>query len=272
MNYHLEEQNNFPRAFAISGGILGGLILISFFIMIGSKMPQFGMGGMIVNYGTAEFGMGNDYMSIDEPSMDPNANAVVPDMIDPNQSPEMTASQQITDRTAVTQDMYDAPAIVADQPTQANSAQTTQDKTDSKPAVNPNALYTGRRNSSTARGDGTGNVAGNQGSALGDPLASNYGEGGSGFGDTPLNITNIRWEVAPKFDDRGQSKGRVAVEVIFAPDGRVVSAKVVPGQTQNPDPAAWDEAVRALRAARLNTADRSSTNQKAIFHINFGLK
>lgn len=272
MNYQIQEQNNFPRAFAISSGILGGLLLLSFFIMIGSKLPQFGMGGMIVNYGTAEFGMGDDYMTVDEPSMDPNANALAPDMVDRNQTPEEVASQQSTDRTAVTQDMYDAPAVVTTEPTRANAAQTTVEREKSTPTVNPNALYTGRQNNATGRGDGTGTVAGNQGSELGDPLASNYGEGGSGFGDTPLNVANLRWVVPPKFDDNGQYAGIVAVEVTFAPDGRVTQVRAGVQGTTLPDKRAWDHVESAMRGARLNIADRGSTTAKAVIYVSFRLK
>ena len=35
MNYHqMQEENNYPRAFGIAGGIMGIMVVISFFIMI----------------------------------------------------------------------------------------------------------------------------------------------------------------------------------------------------------------------------------------------
>src|SRR5690554_6636905 len=96
--HHIHEQSNYPRAFGIAGGIMGVLLLVSFFIMIGNSLPQFGMGGIIVNYGTSEFGIGEDYMTVDDPSMDPNANEVVPDRVDPDQSSDATPSQQVSDQ------------------------------------------------------------------------------------------------------------------------------------------------------------------------------
>ncbi len=273
MNYpYLYQENNYPKAFGIAGSIMGFLVLVSFFIMIGNRLPQFGMGGMVVNYGTAEFGMGDDYMTVDEPSMHPNANEVNPDMIDPNLSPDLSPSQQISDRSVVTQDMEDAPAVAANETKKANATETTVDKKDSQPTVNPNALYKGRQNTSTGRGDGTSNVAGNQGSNLGDPLASNYGEGGSGYGNTPLSITNMSWVIGPKFQDDGQYEGVIAVEVFFGNDGSVIRTNVIPKGTTISLQSAWNDAERAFRGARLNAASRSSTGQRAVFHVVFKLR
>lgn len=270
--HHTHEQSNYPKAFGIAGGIMGGLLLISFFIMIGNSLPQFGMGGIIVNYGTAEFGMGEDYMTVDEPSMDPNANEVVPDRVDPDQTPEVTPSRQVSDRAVATQDMDDAPAVVANERVEANAVETTVDKVESKPALNPNALYRGRQNKATGQGDGTSDVAGNQGSELGDPLAANYGEGGSGDGNTGLSIANRRWVVPPKIEDNGQQAGIVAVEVHVAPNGTVSYARAGVRGTTLPDKVLWEKCEAALRGARLNQLERAPSVQKAVVHIRFRLK
>lgn len=270
--YQLHEQNNFPKAFGIAGGIMAFLLLVSFFIMIGNKLPQFGMGGMVVNYGTAEFGMGEDYMTVDEPSMHPNANETVPDRIDPNEAPDVVASQQISNETVATQDMDDAPAVVANERSRPNAAETTVEKPESTPAVNPNALYRGRQNTSTGRGDGTSNVAGNQGSNLGDPLASNYGEGGSGDGNMGLSIANRRWVVPPRIEDNGQQRGVVAVEVHVAPNGTITFARAGVQGTTLPDKSLWDKCEAALRGARLNQLERSPDVQKAVLYFRFGLR
>lgn len=273
MNYHqMQEENNYPRAFGIAGGIMGIMVVISFFIMIGNSLPQFGMGGMIVNYGTAEFGMGDDYMTVDEPSMDPNANETNPDRIDPNEVPNISPSQQVSNSTVATQDMDDAPAVTATELARPNATETTVEKEESTPAVNPNALYRGRQNSSTGRGDGTSTVAGNQGSNLGDPLAANYGEGGSGDGNMGLSIANRRWVVPPRIEDNGQQSGIVAVEVHVAPNGTVTFARAGVQGTTLPDRSLWDKCEAALRGARLNQLERSPDVQKAVVHIRFRVR
>ena len=270
--YHSKEENNFPKALWISSGIMGGLLILSFVIMIGSAFPDVGTGGIIVNYGTAEVGMGDDYMTVDDASMDPNANQVRPDRVDPDQEILETPSQQLTERSVATQDMEDAPAVVANEPREANAEEATAPKEESKPAINPNALYTGRRNNSTGRGDGTGTQGGNQGSNQGDPLASNYGEGGSGDGDVGLSIQNRGWAVAPDIEDNGQQAGVVMVEVRVGRDGRITFARVSLKGTTLTDKALWDKCERAVRSARFNEIENAPREQRGLIPFRFRLK
>ena len=272
MSYHLQEENNYPKALWISSGIMAALILLGFVVMVGSALPEFGTGGIIVNYGTSPVGMGEDYMTVDEASADPNANEVRPDQIDPEQEVQPTPSQQVTERSVATQDVEDAPAVVANETRRANAEQATAEKENSKPAVNPNALYKGPKNNSTGRGDGTGAQAGNQGSAQGDPLASNYGEGGSGDGDIGLSIQNRGWAVAPNVEDNGQQAGVVMVEVRVALDGRITYARVSLKGTTLTDKVLWDKCEQAVRAARFNEIERAPREQRGLIPFRFRLK
>ncbi|HLT41493.1 MAG TPA: hypothetical protein VKZ95_02225, partial [Sphingobacteriaceae bacterium] len=105
MNYPDQEKNYYPRSIMISSGIFLGFLLISYFILIGNPLQEFGTGGLVVNYGTSEEGMGEDFMSVEEPSMDPDANQTLPDRVIPDNTPAVVASQQASDKTIVTQDM-----------------------------------------------------------------------------------------------------------------------------------------------------------------------
>ena len=106
-----QEENNLPKALGISTLVMAALGVIGFFIVFGQNLPEYGMGGIIVNYGTSPEGMGEDYMSVDEPSMDENANNVRPDKIDPNSTPIPTPSQQVADKAVATQDVEEAPVV-----------------------------------------------------------------------------------------------------------------------------------------------------------------
>src|SRR5690606_9338457 len=172
MSLYQQEENNYPKAVMIATVVMLVLLGISYFIILGNPMPQFGTGGIIVNYGTSPEGMGDDYMSIDDPSMDPDANATRPDKVVPNETPQPVASQNSSDKTIVTQDMEDAPAVVTKTNKPSTEPTVTPDKKESKPTVNPNALYTGKKNNASGTGDGTGTTPGNQGSKEGDPLAA----------------------------------------------------------------------------------------------------
>ena len=117
-----QEENHLPKALGISTLIMLGLGIIAFFIVLGSRLPEYGMGGIIVNYGTSDEGMGEDYMSVEEPSMDENANNVRPDKIDPTATPAPTPSQQVSDQAVATQDMEEAPVVAeAEQPVEAKA-------------------------------------------------------------------------------------------------------------------------------------------------------
>lgn len=270
--YQLQEENNYPKALGIASGIMGGLLLLSFVIMIGSSLPEFGTGGIIVNYGTSDVGMGDDYMTVDEPSMDPNANNVRPDRIDPREETLPTPSQQVTERTVATQDLDEAPAVVPKETKKANAEQATVEKKESKPAVNTNALYSGKKNNATGRGDGEGAAPGNQGSEQGDPLAANYGEGGSGFGTEGLTIANRRWVVPPQIEATYNQAGIVAVEVHVARNGTISYVRAGVKGTTLPDRSLWEKCEQALRGARLNELERAPTVQKAVVHVRFRLK
>ena len=113
MRYHLQhEENNFPKALGISTLVMASLLLIAFFVVFKAQAPDnIGMGGLIVNYGTSPEGMGDDYMSVEEPSVDPNANNERPDRIDPVETPTPTPTQQVAEKAVVTQDLEDAPAV-----------------------------------------------------------------------------------------------------------------------------------------------------------------
>jgi hypothetical protein len=52
IEYRRQEENNYPKAYAISTGIMLALLVISYFIVASRVEPDTGTGGIIVNYGT----------------------------------------------------------------------------------------------------------------------------------------------------------------------------------------------------------------------------
>jgi len=270
MNYPYQGKNYYPKSILISVGILLGFLLISYFIIIGNRLEEFGTGGIIVNYGTSEEGMGDNYMSVDEPSMDPDANQTRPDKVVPNTSPAEVASQQTSDKEIVTQDMEDAPEVVTKKKESNTTPVATPEKKESKPTINPNALYTGKKNNASGTGDGTGSTPGNQGSTEGNNLTPDYGEGGSGFGDSKLE--NRGFVTRPNIEDNGQLSGRVAVEITVNKDGAVISARAgVRGSTLT-DAVLWEKCERAVMGARLNPLENGPPTQRGIVMFVFKVR
>ena len=219
---HIEE-SNYPKALAISTLLMAAFFVLSFFWLIGKFEPneELGMGGMVVNYGTSVTGMGTDYTSLEEPSTAPDANGKVPDKITPVPATKNVASE-LSDKNLTTKDSEDAVSVNTKANNSVSNPSTTQDNKPSAPAINQNAIYKGKKNNATGGGDGTGTEAGNQGDVDGDPLAPFYGDGGSGFGNKPLPLSNFRNLVKPV--DDGQETGTIMVKIEVNRSGRIVRA------------------------------------------------
>lgn len=273
MYYQYREENNLPKAIGYSAIVMVLLAVIGYFIVFGHSVPDYGMGGIVVNYGTSEVGSGDDYMSIEEPSMDENANEVVPDRIVPTETPTETPTQQVSDKTVATQDMEDAPAVTkTEKPVTAPASETTKEVKNSTPAINTNALYKGKKNNGKGSGDGEGGGVGNQGSDLGDPLASNYGDGGSGFGDTPISLTSRHWAVRPNIDDKSQFSGVVVCELTVDRNGNIVNVRPGVKGTTYSSPTVFGMLERELRKAKFNTVANAPDSRKVYVTINFKVR
>ena len=264
---NLTEENNYPKAIAIATGIMGAFIALSFFLVISAFKPEeeLGMGGMVVNYGTAIEGMGSDYTSIEEPSMDPNANNKLPDKVTPEQKVTPTSSSQVDAKDIATQDLEDAVAINTKTTKSTNAPTSATENKPTQPTINPNALYKGNKNNGKGQGDGTGSTPGNQGSINGDPNAPNYGEGGSGNGNSPLQLASF--SNVKTINDKGQQNGRIFVKVSVNKSGQVVKAQAGARGTTFTDTNLWRLCENAIMGASLN--NMVSGNENRFFIVVF---
>lgn len=266
------EENNYPKAFAISTGIMGLLLALSFFMVIGAFEPieEPGMGGMVVNYGTSVTGMGTDYTSIEEPSMDENANNKMPDKITPEKQVTPTVSSQMSDKNITTQNSEDAVSINTKDKKSNNAPTTAKETKPAEQAINQNALYKGKKNNGAGQGDGTGDTPGNQGSINGDPLAPNYGEGGSGNGNTPIPLRRFSNLVIPS--DDGQKTGRIAIRIYFNKNGSITRAnQELKGSTLT-DIELVNKCIQAVLNSSLSKSDVGGDNQTGVVIFNFRVK
>lgn len=267
-----KEENNYPKAVAISTGIMVFLIALSFFIVIGNFEPpvEAGMGGIVVNYGTSVEGMGTDYTSIEEPSADPNANNQPPDKVEPVEPTREQPTTQNSTKEIQTQNSEDAVSVNTKANTKTTAPTATTETKPAKPVINQNALYKGKANKGTGGGDGTGSTPGNQGDPDGDPLSNNYGEGGSGFGDTPIALRKFTNLVTP--EDDGQKTGKIAVRIKINKSGIVIDATPgVKGTTLN-DRVLWQKCKNAVMGARLSQSDTAPDIQIGVVVFNFKVK
>ncbi len=262
--------NNYPKAIAVSVAILVVFLLLSIFYIINKAKPQeeVGIGGIIVNYGTSEEGMGNDYMSVEEPSVDPNANLTPPDKIIPNTDPTQNTSSANADNNIVTQDNEDAVSVNTKEKNTKNSPTPKTEDKPSAPVINQNALYKGNKNAGTGAGDGTGN----QGKLEGDPLSSNYDGTGSGNGGIALSLVSRKFVNLPSIKDNGQKSGKVVVEIRVDQYGQVTSAKAGARGTTLSDADLWEKCETAALGSRFNTLSSAPELQIGTIVFNFKVK
>lgn len=266
--------NNYPKAIAVSVVILIGFLILSIFYIISRAEPpeEVGTGGIIVNYGTSDVGMGDDYMSIEEPSVDPNANLTPPDKVVPNTDPSKTATTQNNENDIVTQDNEDAVALKTKTTATSKAPSQNTDVKPAAPVVNQNALYKGKKNTGAGKGDGTGTEAGNQGKPEGDPLANNYDGTGSGNGGVGLSIASRRFVSNPVITDDGQKSGKVVVEIRVDKNGNVIRAKAGARGTTLSDANLWDKCEVAAEGSRFNTLESAPETQIGYITFNFKVK
>lgn len=267
-------ENNYPKAIAISVGLMVAFLLASIFYIVSQAQEpeEVGIGGIIVNYGTADEGMGNDYMSVEEPSVDPNANGKAPDKITPNEAVTQNTQSANADNNIVTDDNSDNVSLNTKPNTSKNApTQKTEDKP-ATPVINQNALYKGNKNKGTGTGDGTGTVAGNQGKPEGDPLSDSYDGTGSGNGGVALSLRSRRFVNLPSIKDEGQKSGKIVVEIRVDKNGVVTSAKAGGRGTTLTDPLLWDKCEDAALGSRFNTLESAPETQVGTIVFNFKVK
>ena len=269
-----QEDNNYPKAILFTFLLVGILWLTFYFIVFKQPIKQedVGIGGIVVNYGTADVGMGNNYMQADEPSIHPHANHDLSNRITVNKEPLKHSSAETTDQNIVTQDLEDAPAFNSKDGKTRPAISTHTPTKNNQPAPNPNALYKGASNGGQGNGDGTGSTVGNQGSRSGDPLSSNYGQGGSGSGNVSLSLVNRVFVSTPTIEDQGQSAGKIVVEIRVDKMGNVVFARAGAKGTTLSDLALWHKCEVAASGTKLNQLDAAPDIQSGTIIFNFRVK
>lgn len=112
MNY--QEENNYPKAFLATGIILAVLIALAYLIVFQNPPEQeMGTGGILVNYGTTDAGMGKDITSTEQASTAEKANQTPPDKVTEAKPTEEKTQVDNSAQKVVTQNTEDAPEVAA---------------------------------------------------------------------------------------------------------------------------------------------------------------
>ncbi len=265
------EENNYPKAFMATGLIIAVVLALSYFIVFHQQMQEEGTGGILVNYGTVDEGMGSDYMSMEEPSVAEHANQTMPDKVTPTPPTEEKVQSDNSNKDVVTQNNEDAPEVAANTKTQSNTVATKPTKAETKPTVNQNALYKGKTNNGTGEGDGTGSTPGNQGKTTGTTLTNSYDGTGSGNGGNSLTAPG--WERTPSKPSVGNKyNGTVVVEFSIDRNGNVISARAGARGTTIVDADLLEKCEQAVLSAKVKSSGNSADDQRYIQVFVFKVK
>ncbi len=99
------EENNYPKAFLATGIILAAVMLLCYFIVfISPPKPIEGTGGIMVNYGTTDEGMGSDFTSTILTFRIAHANHTAPNKVTPAPPTEQKTQVDNSDKKIVTQE------------------------------------------------------------------------------------------------------------------------------------------------------------------------
>lgn len=266
-----KEENNYPKAFLATGIIVATILALCYFIVFEvPAKPIEGTGGILVNYGTTDAGMGTDYTSTEQPSIAEKANHTQPTKVTKAPPTEQKTVEETSDKKILTQNNEDAPEIASSSKKTSKSVTTEATKSVAKPTVNQNALYKGKSNGGTGAGDGTTNTPGNQGNPNGSTLTNNYNGNGSGNGGN-VGLNNRAFISRPKVDDDHRQAGWVYVECIIDKNGNISHVGIGRGTTITDD-VLIERCLNAVKNSKVTADDNAPDQQKVRIPFKFILK
>lgn len=264
-NYqYIDQSSQWKKALAYTSGVYIAILLLLYFVYIKTQQEaaeEILSGGIEINYGPDEMGMGTDYTSMEAVSASPEANNRPPQETREEVAASSNPVPEADERRITTQDFEDAPAVkssnnpeVTAKPIEApvTTNDHSQAEEEKEPVVNQNALYKGNQSDGDGGGDGTSEQAGNQGAQTGNNLSTSYEGTGSGGGGIALNLTGRYFTSRPTLQDDGQSTGKIAVQITVDRSGNIKTAKAGVRGTTISSAALWAKCEQAVMRAKLN--------------------
>lgn len=229
--------------------------------------------GIAVNFGTTEFGEGNDQPN--EPIKTAPKESI------PESVPEMKT--QINEEV-FTQDTEEAPVIQKEEKKEVvkeTPKEEPQKVTPKKPSPKPDksttdalsSLINGPKNNGTTNGsEGNDNQPGDKGDPSGDPNANSYYGTGMGLdGDGNYLLGGRKALNKEKFTQDCNEAGRVVVSIEVDRTGKVISATAGVRGTTNNSRCLLEPAKKAALATRFNADEGAPAKQIGKIIYNFKL-
>lgn len=238
-----EERKQERSGILISAIIHGALLILVLFITVFNQPepPLEGMGGVDLNFGFDDQGMG------DNNSMDPVA-------ADAAQTEASTENTQAAEPDNTLNEELDALStnetseniIPEKQTTKSDPVKQQPDK-----QTQTNSQQTSNKQNTYNTGDGVTGQKGNQGNPQGTLDAKNYygqpgsgNGGGSGDGNgSSLEMNGWHWLKKPKVDDASNETGKIVFKIKVDEDGNLVSVVPIEKQVSDAVVKKYEEAI-----------------------------
>lgn len=247
---------------------IAGLCFFGFLTMPYTH-EQVNQGGIEVNFGTSEKGMGSDYTNTENPAVSPRPNHRINTSQVHTTTASATGAREQTE--LVTQNNEEAAALNSRK--KAARVSKSGDQNGRKPEkINSNALYKGAVAAGTGGGDGNTGEPGNQGKVNGSVLSHSYTGTGIGGGGIALNLEGRKFLSRPELSDDGQSEGRITVQITVNREGNITNAKAGGRGTTIQNASLWRKCEEAAKQAKLNSIADGPEIQTGLVIFSFKLQ
>ncbi len=267
------------KSFTLTTLLLSALLLILFYIGLTYMDPPI-ENGISVNFGTFEYGSGND-----------QPKEIVKTVPKQKEQPKQKVEEAVEEtpqekiEKVLTSDEVDAPVIP---PKKKEVKETPKPEVKpkeevKKPVEQPkpsksttdalSSIINGPKNDGKATGsEGDDNLAGDKGQSDGDPYATSYyGSPGAGSGTGGYGLSGRSLVNKGKVKQECNEEGRVVVKIVVDRNGKVVNATPGVRGTTNNHPCLLDPARKTAFLHQWNLDSKAPGQQVGFVVVNFKL-
>lgn len=254
---------------AMIGTVIFHIAVLLAFIFFGltTPLPLPEEEGVMVNLGFSDQGMGQRQPLVSSPPLPQ------PSPTRSTQAPEDVATQDVDESVSIPASPENQERPVADnrpqpEPPQPEPTQPTPEP-EPEPTVNPNALFPGRDQQTTAnQNQGQTGQPGNQGAPQGTPDGEADSGAGQGSG-IEFSLSGRRANNLPLPEYTTQSQGRVVVTITVNRNGQVIRAIAGARGTTTSDRVLWAAAEAAALRASFDVKSDAPHEQTGTITYNF---
>jgi len=283
------------KSFTLTTALLSALLLLMFYIGLTYMEPPI-ENGITVNFGTTEFGMGEEQPREKVQSQKAEKQEQAEEVVQQEEAapPEEVASEEVSEKPAeklLTREEEEAIKIKQQQEAERKEAEARKAKAEQLAREQKAAEEKARqeqeakkqkldelmgglnKSDGVAQGsEGDDQMAGDKGQPDGDPYGTSYyGTPGTGSGTAGYGLNGRSLVSKGKVQQECNQEGRVVVQIVVDRSGKVISATPGVRGTTNNDPCLLDPARKTAFMHQWNVDSNAPSQQVGFVVVNFKL-